>query len=382
MVLFYSYGGDYSDSPKMISEALHRIAPEIQQYWAVTGDLIPYLPAYVIGVEVGTKAELIARGKARAIIDNVYAHKACSLESDTILSRLLFMIKKFLKNKNSQYGFSTWHGTPVKRIQRDAKGMKYYKFFCKNTFMLLDNSFIGDLMHRLTDGCIDIKILGSPRNDLLYMNNEQKINQLKDKIGILGKKVVLYAPTFRSDGIDANGENVYRSGINQLEAINFDIILDTLSKRFGGEWVFIARFHYFVSDKVDWLALHRMYGNRVLNGNMLHDMTSYLQIADVLITDASSCMFDFAITRKPCFLFFPDYDSYLNQERGLYFDMYRMPFLLSKDFKELVDNIRNIDLKKYVDAINIMMKNMGVVENSKSSDDIAKFIVDTIKGER
>ena len=41
--------------------------------------------------------------------------------------------------------------------------------------------------------------------------------------------------------------------------------------------------------------------------------------ADVLILDYSSLMFDFALTKKPCFLYVPDLDEYIENDRGLYF---------------------------------------------------------------
>lgn len=57
------------------------------------------------------------------------------------------------------------------------------------------------------------------------------------------------------------------------------------------------------------------------------DVTSYpdsshiLAIADVLVTDYSSVMFDFTATRRPIVFFTPDMSTYANDGRGVYFDL-------------------------------------------------------------
>ena len=61
----------------------------------------------------------------------------------------------------------------------------------------------------------------------------------------------------------------------------------------------------------------------------IHDVTRYPDIADlylaadVLVTDYSSVMFDFALTDKPVVLLTPDLEQYRDVERGFYFDIER-----------------------------------------------------------
>ena len=62
--------------------------------------------------------------------------------------------------------------------------------------------------------------------------------------------------------------------------------------------------------------LEKEYIGQIYNGNYGNDMTEYLIVSDVLITDYSSSMFEFIITGKPCFLFCPDLDNYEKNERG------------------------------------------------------------------
>ncbi len=50
-------------------------------------------------------------------------------------------------------------------------------------------------------------------------------------------------------------------------------------------------------------------------------MTELLLLADVLVTDYSSAMFDFAGTGKPIIFFTPDLAHYSADLRGFYFDL-------------------------------------------------------------
>ena len=75
---------------------------------------------------------------------------------------------------------------------------------------------------------------------------------------------------------------------------------------------------------------------------MLLDVTSYddiqelLSISDFLISDYSSLMFDFAITKRPCFFYIPDIDEYISKDRNLYFDIKELPFISVKNNEELI----------------------------------------------
>ncbi len=76
------------------------------------------------------------------------------------------------------------------------------------------------------------------------------------------------------------------------------------------------------------LRLHRNVTERpaVTPGGFVLDVSSYPDIADlylaadVLVSDYSSAVYDFAVTGKPILLFAPDLDRYRDSVRGMYFD--------------------------------------------------------------
>ena len=309
-IVFTSFDGHYSDSPKYISEKIHEISPETEIVWLVSEKYKNLLPDYVTAVDIESKSAKKYIRTAAALVDNVYWRKVYFRTDNGFLSRLTSKVFRFFAYRKNQLCFTTWHGTPLKRMGRDQIGDKTVGFDCPNATMILGNKFTLNIMKRLTFGEMEMKLIGCPRNDVLFSDAEMRL-EIKEKLGLpKDKKVVLYAPTFRTDTTDINDKNVYRSGINQINEIDFDALFKTLSDKFGGEFVFICRFHYHVEKMVDFAAFEEKYPGKIINGNLHDDMAEYLAATDVLITDASSCMFDFALTGKPCFLLFPDVDRY------------------------------------------------------------------------
>ena len=104
------------------------------------------------------------------------------------------------------------------------------------------------------------------------------------------------------------------------------------------------------------------------------DIQELLLIADVLLTDYSSLMFDFSITNKPCFLFVPDLIEYKSQDRGLYFDLEELPFHTSLNQTELEEEIREFDLNKYKHDLERFLNRVGSFEKGKASEQLVKRI--------
>lgn len=142
---------------------------------------------------------------------------------------------------------------------------------------------------------------GFPRNDVLYQkNNETDILKIKESIGLpLDKKVILYAPTYRNkDGFD------------------FELDVKQMQDKLGDEYVLVVRLHYFVANKID-LTEFEGFTYDASNYPTVEDL--YL-IADTLITDYSSVMFDYAHLKRPMVFFAYDLQDYTEDTRGVYLD--------------------------------------------------------------
>ena len=227
---------------------------------------------------------------------------------------------------------------------------------------IFENAFIN---------CMPVKLLGTPRTDILFDRDENRKKRIKEKLGLpIEKKVVLYAPTYRNNPDD--------SGITQLKLIEIDKLLEELKSKFDGDWVFVFRLHNMVLLKIDVNQLYRKYGDLVINGNSFDDMAEYLYCADVLISDYSGCVFDIALTSKPCFLFAHDRKHYEDVERGVYFSINEFPYTFSDTFDDLVSCIQNYN---YLDADakrkDFLLK-IGNIEDGKASERILNLLEEKI----
>ena len=354
-VVFRSFNGHYSDSPKSISEAMHEVYSDIKIVWLVDKSRLKTLPFYVKGIDINSYKSVYHLSTAAAFVDNNYGRKGIVITKDNNHIAIAKVLSKLNSRKN-QINLSTWHGTPIKRIGNDQPGSTGVDFITPPLIFVHPNKHTMNVIDNITFHRARNKLSGLPRNDILFQVVKRK--EIKRRLGIpKEKRVILYAPTFRSDGYDTDNRNVERSGLAQLKEIDFDKLLKKMSDRFGGDdWIFIGRFHYFVEKEISWDDLENRYPGKVFNGNLYDDMSEYLAITDVLITDCSSCMFDFAVTYRPIFLFFPDVDYYRGIERGFYFELGILPFPCAKKFDELIAKIDSFDDDQYRKSIDNMNK--------------------------
>ncbi|MGA3433293.1 bifunctional glycosyltransferase/CDP-glycerol:glycerophosphate glycerophosphotransferase [Lactiplantibacillus plantarum] len=168
---------------------------------------------------------------------------------------------------------------------------------------------------------------GFPRTDeLIHNNNTDYIQQMKWKLNIPdNKKVVLYAPTYRTTD----------------EPFDLELDLNQMQRILGDDYVLLVRLHYFVSHSQ----------NFVNQSGFVYDVSDYNNIndlyliSDVLITDYSSVMFDFGYLRKPMIFFAYDKDWYLDPaNRGIYMDYdATVPGPVAKTTTEVISALKNLD---------------------------------------
>ncbi|TCN26707.1 CDP-glycerol glycerophosphotransferase family protein [Mesobacillus foraminis] len=173
--------------------------------------------------------------------------------------------------------------------------------------------------------------LGIPRTDIFfdeaYKNEKRK--ELYDQYPFLkGKKVILFAPTFRGRG--------RKEAHYPIENLDFEKLYET----FKDEYVFLFKLHFIVLNKV--IIPHKYAG-------FFYDFTDYrevndlLLITDLLITDYSSICFEYSLLDKPMLFFAYDVEEYISK-RGFYYEYQSfIPGHLVKDSNQLIEKIQNKD---------------------------------------
>jgi CDP-glycerol glycerophosphotransferase len=142
---------------------------------------------------------------------------------------------------------------------------------------------------------------------------------VREELGIAdGEQVVLYAPTWRDD-----------------DTFSTELDLAALAR----DYIVLLRSHRIVADTVTIRD-----SSRVRNVSVRDDPGDLLLAADVLVTDYSSVMFDFAITGKPIVFFTYDFEHYRDELRGFYFDFAAdAPGPLTRTTGELLEALGDLD---------------------------------------
>ena len=286
-----------------------------------------------------------------------------------------------MKRKGQLY-VETWHGgLGVKKVAGDIIGeyaenrnkTRFFKNASDMADVFISNSdHLSIIYRRAFKFHGPIWKCGYPKNDLLINGNPEIGRKARRELGIPeGNKVLFYAPTWRlrftrNQHIDMD---VYDIDMQRLK--------QTLTEKFGGEWTMLLRFHPSL----------RLYAKgyqeahpEVMDVTDYQDMQSLLMATDVMISDYSSCIFDAALRRIPCFTYATDFDQYKCEERGVYYEMEELPFPYAKSNDELVQNVKAFDMDDYLKKWDAFTVRMGLNETSHAAKDIAEKMADFIKG--
>ncbi|MFD3523825.1 CDP-glycerol glycerophosphotransferase family protein [Streptomyces sp. NPDC058653] len=296
-VLYSSFDGrQYSDSPRAVHEELVRRRAPVEHLWVVRDRQVA-LPRDVRAVELHSAEWYEALARSRSIVTNTH-------------------LPEWFERADGQHVVQTWHGTPLKRIGRDLTGGAHADEAYIATLparaaqwsvLVSPNSFSTPIMRRAFGYEGTVLECGYPRNDLLYAPDRSKVAAaLREHLGIPeDKRVILYAPTWREDQPRKGG----RYGLD----LRLD--LEHAAEELADDHVLLVRRHYLVGGTVPGAG-----SGFVRDVSRYPDVAELMLISDVLVTDYSSLMFDFAQTGRPMYFHAYDLEHYRDTLRGFYFD--------------------------------------------------------------
>ena len=268
-----------------------------------------------------------------------------------------YKIPDFLYPKKNQIFVQCWHGTPLKRLGCDLEHFdnvlntidgikKRYKIEAsKFTYFISPSKFASEKFISAWNlkeiGKENIIVEeGYPRNDFLFNYKEKDVQQIRKKLGIENdnRKIILYAPTYRSDQHQTGLGYVYK------EEIDFK----KMEGKFGKEYLILFRPHYFIANSFDF----DKYKGFVYNVANIDDINELYIISDILITDYSSVFFDYANLKRPMIFFMYDLEHYKNESNGFYIDLNELPGPIVETQEDLEKSIEDVDFnigssKKY-----------------------------------
>ncbi len=237
---------------------------------------------------------------------------------------------RFIKKENQVY-LNLWHGTPLKRMGRDNEGERYSMGNVMRNLLMADYLvFPNRYMEEKMSGAYMLSELyrgtilreGYPRNCIFF--DEKKGRTLKEKMGYGSCQLSIYMPTFRgkADRVD----------YDEALAVTKEH-LNTLDHLLKENQVLLVKLHPFVERFLDIEGY-----NHIRPFPRDYDTYDVLNACDVLITDYSSVMYDFANTGRRIILFAYDSGEYHGQ-RGMYEDILEYPFDLARTPEEVATSL-------------------------------------------
>ena len=360
ILLESSNGRNYSGNPRYIYEEMIKEGLDDKCIWSFENT----------NTEIPGKATKVRRSRFK------FLYYTLRSEFWIFDSRHLYYLKK---NKKTKY-IQTWHGTPLKKLGLDMDKVnmsghddieEYKEEFKKNShkwnYLISQNKYSSEIFKRCFDFKGEMLEIGYPRNDILInKNNQEYINDIKTRLNLpKNKKIILYAPTWRDNEYHEDG--VYKFSTK----MDFKYMEEELSD----DYILIVKYHYLVKDQIDWSK----YSDFIVECDEKWDIQELYLISDILITDYSSVMFDYAILKKPMLFYTYDLEFYKNNLRDFYFDMVStVPGPIIENSKNLTDYIKNFNIneynKEYSEKYNEFNKKFNEFDDGKASNNIIKII--------
>lgn len=248
----------------------------------------------------------------------------------------------YFTKKEDQVYLNTWHGIPLKAMGYDlpngrTESANVVRNFLQTDYLLSANESMTDMytkaykLNNLYEGTIIEE--GYPRLDILFRFDRNTLLSKFNMNNVLvaeNKKVILYAPTWRGESfqnVDTDVECYY----------NFKKELE--------KYIDISKYQILVKvhQRVFELAKDKLQGGFFVPSTV--DANEALALADILISDFSSIFFDFLATGRPVLFYLPDLNDY-RENRGMYFDVDKLPGPYSASIKDLGNWINSIDAVK------------------------------------
>ncbi|MEU9042134.1 MULTISPECIES: CDP-glycerol glycerophosphotransferase family protein [unclassified Kitasatospora] len=313
-------GSMYADSPRAVHEELVRRGLALEHLWG-SDDMQVELPQSASAVRLWSPEWFEALATAKYIVTSTH-------------------LPDFFVRRPGQVVLQTWQGSPLKQVGFDFEKVwftdsNYLKSLAREvpnwSLLVAGSSWAAPVLRRAFDFKGEILESGAPRNDLLFAADRDKTaEQVRERLGLPeGKKVVLYAPTWREDRRRPQGG--YQ--------IDLRIDLEAAKAALGDDQVLLVRRHNVMCGQIPGAG-----NGYIWDVGSYPDMAELLLIADVLVTDYSSSVFDFASTGKPMFFFTHDLEHYRDNLRGFSLDFEaEAPGPLLATSEELVSALGRVD---------------------------------------
>lgn len=341
-VFFEAYWGDsYSCNPKAISSYLNSNYPENKIVWSLN------------------RPEMSPFGIKRYSF--VYYYHLATSKYFVVNTNL----PNFFVKKSEMIHVQTKHGTPLKLMGLDELNFKNkirdiqcFNLRCSRwDYVISSNPYSSSIWRNAFPFDYELLEYGYPRNDFLVdnKNNVDLANKIKSEIGITDdRKIILYMPTVRDYKWDCN------------PYLDINLCVDYLAD----DYIILSRFHYLTDDKLEKSS------SDIHDVSRYHTVENLYLVADLLVTDYSSAIFDYSVLGKPVVLYLSDYAEY-TERRGIYFDIKsEPPGLIVEDHTSFIHAISSgkFQHEEYENRLVEFQKKFTCWDTGKATEYVCKVV--------
>lgn len=351
-IVFCNFSGrGMGGSPKYIAEELLRQHLPYDLVWLTDREGMVF-PKGIRSVPMFSPKGRFELSTAKVIVNNV-KHKL-----------------PFIKRKG-QYYIQTWHGDfALKFIEKEVEDkldpayIYESKEDSKETDVILSASRQFSEIARNAfwfDG--EIYESGQPCHDP-YFWKDDTVEKVRVHLHLPPEtQIALYAPTFRDGNAD-------------FSFPDFSGIIKALEQISGKTWILLIRLHPNDLDRAERIV----FTENILNASSYPDTQDLAKAADLLITDYSSIMYDFALQRKQVVLYAPDIAFY-EKTRGLRRIFHELPFPLAQAEAEMQGALREAFSPNYSERLEVFLQErVRSFDDGRASERIAARIKAVIDG--
>lgn len=373
--------GGFGCNPKYIVQELHKQDKTIEFVWFVNQDVFEQkeFPDYIKKVPNTLWSRAYWLSRSKVWIDN-YRKPYGTVK------------------RKGQYYINTWHaniGFKSIGLTRGTAFSKMAYLVSKNDSdmidkIITDSDFTNELFRKGLLYSGDYIKAGQCRCDILHGDREKYKEKIRDKYSLPhDSHIIMYAPTFRE-----KNDNGKRSVYAKEWGIDFNRLLQTLERKYGGEWILCVRLHpQLATDDV----IRELFDSKtkVIDASLEDDMYEILAGMDAFITDYSSAALDASYSMMPVFIYADDLAEYSEDRGNLLWDLlnYRkgkiennkritpgidayLPYALATNNDELEKIVMDFNDKEYKDEMHEFAKDVGLVFDGNASKIVSQNIID------
>ena len=271
----------------------------------------------------------------------------------------------FMIKRKGQIYINTWHGGGLTKkaafdtAKNSDENIFFHNQYDKDDYIVSSSKTNAEILSKAFKiEKSHVLRTGMPRSDILY-DRSAYLDVRKELKLDSNTKIVFYAPTYRK-----------YSGNYYFPEEEIDNLRSVLNIKFGGEWLFLYKMHYFEEPEA-----YQEKTNVMLNCVNFYDTQKLLCGVDVLITDYSSLLWDFTLLNRPVFRYATDIDKYVDSINDFYLNYYKWPYPHASSVDDLYRCIEEYDTDRYAEEMREYLKKIGNYDDGNSSARFVEWLI-------